>query len=185
MLVKINEKSFNLILNIIYATKNNFTNTQIYKKPVCLLHEEAANKLKIAIDIAEKINYKLKIYDGFRPIKAQHELWDYLPDENYVSNPNYENAPLTHCRGIALDLTLVDCNGKELDMGTEVDSMLKASFSTNYKDISSDALLNRLILKGIMITSGFTAIETEWWHFQLEDYQNYPIVRSENNYGIM
>lgn len=178
MLKEVNSDYIDVILNIVYATPDNFVNKQIYKFPACFLHEEALEKLIIASNIARKIGYTLKIYDGFRPIEAQKILWSIFPDENYVSNPNDENSALTHCRGIALDVHLVGQGGNELDMGTEVDEMNEKSFSVNYQDISEEALLNRLMLRGIMTVAGFEPMTTEWWHFNLPGYKNYPIIKS-------
>ncbi len=117
-LIEIKPPNFNVNLDIRYATKNNFTGKPIYSNTRCYLIEKAAKKLKKAIKIACQLNYKLKIYDAYRPEEAQYKLWKYNPDPNFLSDPK-KGSP--HTRGIALDLTLLDSNMNELDMGTKFD----------------------------------------------------------------
>ncbi len=182
MLQPLTQDIFDISFNIVYSTQNNFTNKRIYKNSLCYIHQAALKHLKEAINLAKTIGYQLKIYDAFRPIEAQKILWKALPDENYVSNPYNELSPLTHCRGIAIDLTLNDKQGTELDMGTKIDEMSILSFPTNYQDITDTALQNRLLLRGIMTTAGFEPIDTEWWHFQLPNYSKYPIIKNGTDY---
>ena len=182
MLIPLTEENFDISLNIVYSTNNNFVHKRIYNNSSCYIHKEVMEKLKEAINIAKTMGYKLKIYDAFRPMEAQYILWKLLPDDRYVSNPNDKQASLTHCRGIAIDLTLVDKEGVELNMGTAVDCMSELSHPTNYQDISERALLNRLILRGMMNAVGFEPIDTEWWHFQLPNYSKYPIIDNGTEY---
>ena len=161
----------NLLFDIKYATKTNFTGSKIYEKPITILHKDAAIKLQYAITCAMENGYKLKIFDSFRPYESQQKLWNFMPNPDYVSNP--ETGPSTHCRGIALDLTLVDVTNKELDMGTEFDEFSSKSHH-NSNEITQQQRGNRITLAGIMSISGFQSIRTEWWHYQLPNINQYP-----------
>ena len=101
--------------------------------------------------MAKKLNLKLKIYDAFRPTEAQWKLWEHTPDENFIANPK-KGSP--HSRGVAIDLTLVNKNNNDLDMGTTFDNFTSKSFHGDIS-ISKEAQKNRFILLGIMSDSGW------------------------------
>lgn len=164
MLVPITEKEYDVVLDIRYATQNNFTGKEIYKKPGCYLHPDAAAALKKAVKLAKEQGYKIKIFDAFRPLEVQQELWNNNPDPNFISNP--ETGSIPHCRGVAVDINLIDKDGNELNMGTGFDEFNEKSHLGRL-DISKDEQRNRYILLGIMTTAGWDFYSKEWWHFQL------------------
>lgn len=172
-LILIDENIYGIILDIRYATTNNFLEKEIYPNSKCYLHPEALSALNLAIKYASQLGLEFRIFDGFRPIEAQRKLWETLPDPNYISNP--KNGKLPHCRGIALDLTLTDVNGNDLDMGTEFDAFTKKSYHGS-KDLTNTQLKNRLILSGIMLLSGWEHNPNEWWHYQLPNFENYEVL---------
>ena len=169
-LIEIKKPQFDVIFDIIYATDKNVTGKALYSKPNCFLHKDAAHCLLDSINLAKKQNLKIKIYDAFRPLEAQRALWNKFPDPEFVSNPDSGNTP--HCRGIAIDMTLVDHNNKELDMGTAFDDFTKKSHHGNTQ-ISKEAQENRLILLDIMTNSNWQYNPNEWWHYQLENPKSY------------
>lgn len=171
-LVEITEKD-NVMLDIRYATKNNFTNQKLYKFKKTLIHKDAYKKLKVAIEYADRLGLKIKIFDAFRPLDVQEELYKRIADENYVSDP--KTGVATHTRGVALDVTLVDKKTKkDLYMGTEFDSFEEKAHHGPKADIQKQILQNRITLAGIMAVSGFTPLPTEWWHYNLRIYDVYP-----------
>ena len=105
-------------LDIRYATTNNFTKAKIYDCPRCLLRPEAAEALVKAHKMLQKKGLGLKMFDCYRPRPYQQRLWDKVPNADYVTPPAKGSM---HSRGAAVDLTIVDANGKELDMGTPYD----------------------------------------------------------------
>jgi len=169
-LVEIKAEDYSVELDIVYATNNNVTGEPIYKNPLCFLHKDAAVCLKKAISHAEKIGYRIKIFDAFRPLEAQRFLWDKFPDPEFISNPDSGVVP--HCRGIAVDMTLVDENCEELDMGTDFDAFTHLSHHGNI-EISESAQKNRHMLMGLMAISGWDYNPNEWWHYQLPFYNKY------------
>jgi D-alanyl-D-alanine dipeptidase len=179
--VKITESEYNVILDIKYATENNFTKEKIYKNPVAYLPKEVAEKLKVASEYAKKLGYKIKIFDTYRPLDVQKKLFAKINDENYVSDP--DKGVATHTRGVAIDLTLIDLKtGKELDMGTEFDSFEDLAHHNPNSKITIKQLKNRLILSGIMSVSNFTPLPTEWWHFNYRTYSVYPEHEYDNKF---
>jgi D-alanyl-D-alanine dipeptidase len=173
-LVKINkENGFDIDLEIRYATINNVTGQKIYDKPYSLLHPKAALALQKAIELAKIQGLRFKLFDTFRPISAQEFLFEKFPDGGFVSNPKTGSVP--HCRGVAVDLTLIDKNGKELDMGTDFDNFTDLA-KHGSTAISVNAQKNRYILFGIMMSAEWDFYRQEWWHYQLFDARNYPII---------
>ena len=169
-LVNLNNKNSEIIFDLRYATNNNFTNKILYKPKECLIHKVAYEHLCLAEDIAKKLGYKLKIFDAYRPVDVQQKLWDILPDANFIAPPE-KGSP--HSRGVAVDLTLVDRNNNELDMGTEFDEFSRLSYH-GCIDISQESYKNRLLLLGIMTDSGWDFFRNEWWHYQLFNSKKYP-----------
>ena len=172
-LVRITKDAFKVELDIRYATNNNITGESFYKNSNCYLHLEAAKILKKSVDLAKLQGFSLKIFDGFRPIECQKFLFNKFSNSDFVSNP--EIGAIPHCRGIAVDLTLVDSSGKELEMGTDFDDFTELSFHGSRK-ISALAQRNRYLLLGIMTTAGWDFYRNEWWHYQLFSPREYPVI---------
>ncbi len=173
MLTAIASPEFDVALDIRYATANNFTGMPLYKRPGCYLRPEAAKALKSAIILAAALGLRLKIFDAYRPIETQRMLWAHTPDPEFLSPPDTGSCP--HCRGIAVDLTLMDGTNHELDMGTAFDAFTSFSHHGNTA-ISPEAQRNRLLLAGIMAVAGWDNNPSEWWHYQLFRPREYPIL---------
>lgn len=173
-LVKITTKLYPVKIDLFYASKKNFTGKKIYKKKDCYLHKEAMINFEKTIHLADKLNYKIKIFDAFRPAEAQWRLWEHTPNENFIAHPK-KGSP--HSRGVAIDLTLTDKKFKELDMGTPFDNFTKKSFHGN-TTIKKEAQKNRRILLGIMLTAGWDYYKKEWWHYQLFNAKKYILIKN-------
>lgn len=171
-LVVVQPPAFDVIVQIAYATAQNFTGEPVYAQAGAYLHKEAAEKLKTAIHLAAIQGYKIKVFDAYRPTEAQWKLWNHTPDPNFLADPN-KGSP--HSRGVAVDLTLVDASGAELDMGTEFDAFTPRSHHGN-TEISATAQRNRLLLMGIMTTAGWDFYRNEWWHYQLFNSKQYQLL---------
>ena len=170
-LIQIKSPEFDVELYIAYATEDNFTKRKLYKNPYCFLHESAVDALQRSIELAKEHNLRIKIFDAFRPLEIQRELWNDNPDPEFISDPVNGRTP--HCRGVAIDMTLVDnITGDELDMGTGFDEFSPKSHHGN-PDISKESQKNRDILMHIMQSSGWEHNPREWWHYQLPDVEKY------------
>lgn len=168
-LVQVTSLNPRIQLDLRYATENNFLGFAIYPQAVCYLHEDAAEALCLVQEDVESLGYSLKIFDGYRPLHAQQTMWDLIQDERYVSNPAVNKG--RHTRGTAVDLTLVDASGKELEMPSDFDDFTEKAHS-DYAETSDEAKKNRALLKLVMETHGFKQFEFEWWHFDLEGWQD-------------
>jgi len=156
------------ILDIRYATDNNFTKKQIYPCGRCFLRPELATRvLALQKDISERYGMSLKLLDCYRPRPAQQKLWDIVPDPRYVTSPEKGSM---HNRGLAVDITLVDKDGVEMEMGTPYDFFGPEAYTTN-TDLPAEVLKNRKILSKMMEIHGLKGIRTEWWHFSLKTVQ--------------
>ncbi|MBM3579808.1 MAG: D-alanyl-D-alanine dipeptidase [Alphaproteobacteria bacterium] len=173
MLVEISPKNFDVILDLRYATSNNVCGHALYSRPICYLHEAMIPGLQQTIKSAKNLGLKLKIFDGFRPIEVQQYLYDKFPGD-FISNP--QTGAIPHCRGVAIDLTLTDLKGRELDMGSDFDEFSDLAFH-NCKKISVEAQRNRLLLLGLMTGAGFDFYSKEWWHYQLFKPREYEVMK--------
>lgn len=173
MLVEIAQPNFDVDLDIAYATSRNFTGQPIYGRPGCYLHEDAAACLSAAIDLAAPLGLRFKVFDAFRPSEAQWALWQHTPDPEFLADPR-RGSP--HSMGAAIDLTLIDTTGTELDMGTGFDAFTPKSHHGNL-DISLAAQRNRALLLGLMTAAGWDFFRNEWWHYQLFSPRGrYPVL---------
>jgi D-alanyl-D-alanine dipeptidase len=170
-LVRIDKPRFDVELYLAYAMEDNVTGMKLYKNPYCYLNQDATTALERSIRLAGAIGLKLKIFDAFRPLESQQALWDKFPDPEFVSHPQTGRTP--HCRGAAVDLTLIDSAGKELEMGTGFDAFTPLSHHSVI-DIPVECQKNRHILMGIMTASGWQFNPNEWWHYQLYNVEQYP-----------
>jgi D-alanyl-D-alanine dipeptidase len=117
--------------------------------------------VKVQQSLAGK-GYRIKLYDCYRPLDIQKRMWKIMPDDRYVGNP-YGNGSV-HNKGAAVDLTLVDAQGQELDMGTSFDHFGREAHHA-YKNLAPQVLQNRKLLKQSMENGGFLPITSEWWHY--------------------
>ncbi len=179
-LIEITEKKFAVKLDLRYATTNNVCAIKLYREPRCFLRAEAVEALHRAIKIAADLGFHFKIFDGFRPLKVQQFMFDQFPgdDKNggFVSSPQTGSTP--HCRGVALDLTLLDANGNELDMGSDFDEFTDLAFH-NCTRVSPTAKHNRELLLKIMTDAGWDFYSKEWWHYQLFNARSFAIIEEE------
>lgn len=161
-LVRVRDYIPDAVEELIYSTPNNFTGAVIYNFQDVYLRYGSVKKLMAVQEELRSIGLGIKIWDGFRPVSAQFKLWEICPDDTYVANPNvgYSN----HSRGFAVDLTLVDASGQELEMPTEFDDF-SGKADRNYSDVSEIAKQNSDLLESVMEKHGFKGYYGEWWHY--------------------
>jgi D-alanyl-D-alanine dipeptidase len=175
---EITQNKYDVILDLRYGSTNNFLNQQVYVNSLCFLHKDTLSNFEKAIHSAAQQGFRLKIFDAFRPQIAQEKLWSICPNPTYVADPSKGS---NHTRGIAVDLTLIDENKNELDMGTPFDDFTPASH--HGADLSAHIQANRDLLLNIMLTSGWDHYPFEWWHYQLPNTNSYPLLK--DCYGMM
>jgi zinc D-Ala-D-Ala dipeptidase len=162
-LVAIAPPAYDVTLDLAYATPRNFTGKPIYRRAAAYLHPVAAEHLARAVTLAAALGLRLKIFDAFRPAEAQWVMWNHTPDPNFLADPR-RGSP--HSRGVAVDLTLTDEQGSELDMGTGFDALTPLSHH-GVTTVPPGAQRNRLLLLGLMTSAGWDFYRNEWWHYQL------------------
>ncbi len=170
-LVDIKTLDTTIIEDIKYATEDNFMKKQIYECPFCLLRYRVAKDLILAVEEFYKMGYRVKLFDCYRPHSAQFKLWEIMPNKNFVANPETGSI---HNRGGAIDVTITDMQGKELDMGTPYDFFGREAFSINL-NLPDTILQNRKILWSVLNKYGFKNIKTEWWHLSHYSCIFFPI----------
>jgi len=171
-MVEITAPDFDVEIALAYATPENITGKVIYRHANCYLHAKAAEKLQAAIRLAAPLGLRFKIFDAYRPTEAQWKLWAAFPSEEFVADPR-KGSP--HSRGVAIDLTLIDAAGHELDMGTGFDDTRALSHHAR-TDIALEAQRNRFTLMGLMSAAGWDFYKNEWWHYQLFQARDYPLI---------
>jgi zinc D-Ala-D-Ala dipeptidase len=162
-----------IVLDIRYATSNNFTNEKIYNLAKAYARKPVADALKkVQEELAPK-GLGVKIFDAYRPYKATVRFYEVYRDTTYVASP-YRGS--RHNRGCALDLTLINLKtGEELKMPTEYDSFRKEAWpSTPVSD--PEVKRNRTLLINTMTKYGFKVNSSEWWHFDFKGWKNYEVM---------
>ena len=161
-----------------YATTNNFVGRDLYSPFDCAwLHVQAAAALErvVAWLAARRPDLTVLVLDALRPQRVQQQLWDALEGTDlrlYLADPARGSI---HSYGMALDLTLIDAAGDELDMGTGFDDMTELSHPALEEGfvlagrLTEAQVANRRLLREAMLAAGFLAIKTEWWHFDCGD----------------
>lgn len=161
-----------IIIDLRYATAHNFTKKVVYPDNICVLRKGTAEKLAKANTQLEKLGYRIKVWDAYRPVYVQKIFWDLVKDSRFVANP-YTGGSI-HNRGCAVDITLVKSDGSEVSMPSDFDNFSTAAYRTN-TDMKNEAKKNLDLLTECMIQNGFKTIDTEWWHFEDTDSKNYKI----------
>lgn len=169
--VNLRELSKDFIYDLKYASNDNFLKQKVYDCSECYLRKNTAEALIKANKLFLKKGYRIKFFDCYRPLDVQKKMWTIVSDPNYVANPAKGSI---HNRGGAVDITLVDRNNKELDMGTPFD-FFGIKSSHNFKELDKKILQNRELLKRIMLKSGFESFDSEWWHYNLIGAKKFSI----------
>lgn len=179
-LVNIRQVDSTIAVDLRYATENNFLHKNLYGDlKNCYLQKDIAEKLaKAQASLKKKYPfYSLIIYDGVRPLSIQQTMWDELkaPERKYVSDPQTGSL---HNFGCAVDVSIVNENGWEMDMGTPYDYFGELGHPIAEQRMIQEGKLswrqfeNRKLLREVMTEAGFTIITTEWWHFNGTSLRN-------------
>jgi len=164
-----------LKLDLRYATNNNFVEEKMYDCARCFLRPEAAEALKKVHTQLISKGYYLKLLDCYRPKSVQEKLWAKVPNATYVTPPHKGSM---HNRGFAVDVTLVNSVGEELDMGSPFDFFGRAAHHDNY-NLETEILERRKLLKESMAAFDFKHIRTEWWHYSYQGPFKSPFILAD------
>ena len=167
LLVDVSRVDSTILVDLRYATKNNFTGAPLpgYEGNRAYMRAEAAAALAVANEDLRAQGYALKIFDAYRPVRASEAMvaWTQTAKRADLIRDGYIAARSRHNLGVAVDLTLVNLATKaEITMGTPFDHFSPAAFTKNARGV---ILQNRMILRRVMERQGFTNYEKEWWHY--------------------
>jgi D-alanyl-D-alanine dipeptidase len=162
--VNLKEYSQDFAYDMKYATEDNFLKSKVYDCAECFLRYKTVKALILANQRLMKKGFKIKIFDCYRPLDIQKRMWAIVPNPVYVANPSKGSI---HNRGGAVDITLVDLDGKELDMGTSFDFFGKEA-GHDYPGFSKEIRNNRNLLRKIMVREHFNSFDSEWWHYNFK-----------------
>lgn len=166
-----------IIVDLRYTTDNNFMGMVLYDTlDRLMLQKEVSERLSLCQDLLDSLQpgYRLKVFDGVRPLQVQKEMWDAMDSippasrGKFVSNPIFGSV---HNFGTAVDITICDSTGKELDMGAGYDDFRPIAFPSKEAhflktgELSKVQYEHRKLLRKIMRSQRFYNIPSEWWHF--------------------
>lgn len=176
-----------LILDMRYASAHNFVGKRItgYRKPVCILTQEAAKALARVQAELKAFGLGLEVFDCYRPqqavnqfiawakdlrdIRMKGEFYPEVPKKDLFSE-DYIASRSSHTRGSTVDITLVgfdsDGNPAQIDMGTGFDLFSRKSWPDS-KSVDGNQRAHRMLLQVLMKLAGFVPYPREWWHFTL------------------
>ena len=161
-----------------YAGSNNFDGRVLYRGIDCAwLRVEAARALETAAAwlATHHPGHRILVLDALRPQRVQEAIWRDVrgtAGERYFADPALGSV---HSFGMAVDVTLLDARGRELDMGSGFDEMSVRSHPALEAEqvaagsITARHVAARAMLRGAMHAGGFEGIATEWWHFNCGD----------------
>ena len=161
-----------------YAGTNNFAGRSLYGRLDCgWLRREAAAGLEAAAAWlqAARPGWRILVLDALRPQRVQESIWIDVagtPLQEYFANPERGSI---HSWGMAVDVTLLDADGREVDMGSGYDEMTEASHPALHAELlasgrlSADHVAHRDLLRDAMARGGWGGIANEWWHYDHGD----------------
>lgn len=161
-----------------YATANNFVGRDMYAGYDCAwLHRDAADALaRVARDLNDvRPDLRLRVLDALRPQRVQELMWQTLQGTNLLEYLAPPDRGSIHSFGMAVDVTLVDGAGRELDMGTSFDDLSERSHPALESalllrgELTAEQIANRVLLRNAMTGNGWHGIKSEWWHFDCGD----------------
>jgi zinc D-Ala-D-Ala dipeptidase len=163
------------IIDLRYATPNNFTGAPLYPADArCLVHESLAPGLAAAAAALRSQGEVLVFWDGYRPHAVQVKMFEAVPNPAWVARPGpYARS---HETGRSVDVTIARIQGQcpperrvdglcLVDMGTDLDDFSPRGMAFATDGVSSQAQANRARLRAAMSAGGFTPYSGEWWHF--------------------
>lgn len=156
------------VLDLRYATADNFTGKPLYPVARCKLRRAVAARLVKAAQVLRAQDRRLLLWDCYRPSSIQYELWKRVPDPRYVADPKVGSK---HGRGAAVDVALVDKAGKPVPLPTRFDDFTEAAHRDHA--LAGDPGAEARRLEAAMTDAGFLPMPTEWWHFDAPDSAKY------------
>ena len=162
-----------VVLDIRYATSDNFMKKPLYPEAAAFLRAPAARALAAAQRDLQAAGLGLKVFDAYRPYSVTVAMWEPIRNPDYVADPAKGSR---HNRGCAVDVTIVRLSdGAELTMPTPYDDFTPRAHH-DFSELPDDALANRKLLRDTMELHGFVALPSEWWHYDFAGWEKYELM---------
>lgn len=158
------------VIDMRYATADNFTHEKLYPVARCKLRRAVAARLAKAAEALRAQDRRLLLWDCYRPTPIQHLMWKLVPDPRYVADPRVGSK---HGRGAAVDVALVDRAGTPVVLPTRHDEFSEAAHRDHA--LAGEAGTEARRLETAMVDAGFLPMPTEWWHFDAPDFAKYAL----------
>lgn len=159
------------MLDIRYATDDNFLGRAVYDAARCLLVPDAAERLLAAEHALRERGYRLVVWDCYRPRSVQVAMWEILPDPTYVADPREGSR---HNRGAAVDVGVLARDGSPVPLPTDHDDFSPRAHR-DATDLPAAAIESREALERAMTEAGWIPLASEWWHFDAPGWERYPL----------
>lgn len=160
------------VVDLRYATRDNFMKRQVYPDGArCLLLRQAAEALRDAAAGLRARGFRLRLYDCYRPRSVQAALWKVMPVRGYVADPKTGSH---HNRGAAVDVGLVTLEGRDVPFPSAYDAFGKPAHHA-WQGGSVEARAHRELLRAALEAAGLKKNRMEWWHYELPDARRYPL----------
>jgi D-alanyl-D-alanine dipeptidase len=172
-LVDVGQAVPGIVLDVRYATANNFMKRPLYPVARVFVREPVAAALAaVERDLAPE-GLGLKVFDGYRPYRVTEVMWEPYKNPDFVADPAKGSR---HNRGAAVDLTLIDLrSGAELEMPTPYDDFTSHA-RQDFNELPAGVIANRAKLRDVMVRHGFEPLPSEWWHFDFKGWERFPLM---------
>jgi zinc D-Ala-D-Ala dipeptidase len=162
------------VLDLRYATERNVTGHALYPPGArCLLLRPVVERLARAAARLRGLGFRLRLYDCYRPLSVQRELWRRFPRPGWVADPRTGSH---HNRGAAVDVGLATPEGGEVELPTPFDAFDARAAAGATEGVTPAARRHRDLLRAAMQAEGFRASRREWWHFDAPEARGAPVL---------
>lgn len=168
--VDVHDMDSRLAVELRYAGSRHPFGEPMYTLDEAFLRRAVAIRLAWANALLRPSGLRINVWDAYRPLSVQARMWRVRPDPEYIAPPSRGSH---HNRGAAVDVTLVDAFGKDVEMPTDFDDFSPSARSDATGPAA--AVLHREMLRRAMLAAGFLGIKSEWWHFVDPFWRAYPL----------
>jgi D-alanyl-D-alanine dipeptidase len=168
-LIDVHDAIADAVIDLRYATADNFTGAAVYPKATCKLRRAVVERLAEVAAALRAYDRRLVLWDCYRPKSIQKIFWKRVPDPRYVAPPKLGSR---HSRGAAVDVALADRDGALLAMPTGFDDFTARAHRSRAQRAHFPEAAR---LDAAMIAAGFVGLATEWWHYDAPEADRYGL----------
>jgi D-alanyl-D-alanine dipeptidase len=169
---RVDEAVPGILVDLRYATPDNFTGKVIYSDGTAWLRPETLARLRDVQKTLKRQGFQLVILDAYRPAWAQQKLWEAFPNANFVAPPKQGSR---HTRGTTVDVTLATLEGQRVEMPSGYDEFSRRA-DHDFSDLPEKPRKHGNILRKAMFDNGFSGVPAEWWHYDLKNWNRYSLI---------